>query len=180
MFVGRVIGKTIYDGRLLDAYFALYRRILGKLFDYWDAKWTDPTQACWIPTSASREMRCVSRGSCLFNLNNFCTVWRYQNRFLWKMGSRYTREQAGVRAVISSVSAVHLHRRPIGKPPFRLLRDYPKDLSLSYVNDRFLSVSLNWHSKTLTFGSGALQRNSTSGIRAQILVVTCTQMIPSR
>ena len=37
-------------------------------------------------------------------------------------------EQAGVRAVISSVSTVHLHQGPIGKPPFRLLRDYPKDL----------------------------------------------------
>lgn len=63
----------------------------------------------------------------------------------------------------------------------------PRILSLSYVNDRSqssdltlnLSVSLNWYSKTLTFGSGALQWN-TSGIRAQILVVACTQMIQSR
>jgi len=36
-------GKAIYDGRLLDAYFArsLYRQILGKPVDYRDVEWID-------------------------------------------------------------------------------------------------------------------------------------------
>ncbi|CUA66624.1 E3 ubiquitin-protein ligase HUWE1 [Rhizoctonia solani] len=43
-FVGRVIGKAIYDGRLMDAHFArsLYRQILGKPVDYRDVEWVDP------------------------------------------------------------------------------------------------------------------------------------------
>jgi E3 ubiquitin-protein ligase HUWE1 len=43
-FVGRIIGKAIYDGRLLDAYFArsLYRQLLGKPVDYKDVEWVDP------------------------------------------------------------------------------------------------------------------------------------------
>lgn len=42
--VGRVIGKAIYDGRLLDAYFArsLYRQILGEPADYRNVEWVDP------------------------------------------------------------------------------------------------------------------------------------------
>ncbi|KAH9176780.1 hypothetical protein EDB89DRAFT_1939867, partial [Lactarius sanguifluus] len=52
-FVGRVIGKAIYDGRLLDAYFArsMYRQILGKPVDYRDVEWIDPeyyNSLCWI------------------------------------------------------------------------------------------------------------------------------------
>lgn len=52
-FVGRVIGKAIYDVRLLDAYFArsLYRQILGKPVDYRDVEWVDPeyyNSLCWI------------------------------------------------------------------------------------------------------------------------------------
>ncbi|KAF9820248.1 hypothetical protein IEO21_01462 [Rhodonia placenta] len=52
-FVGRIIGKAIYDGRLLDAYFArsLYRLILGKPVDYRDVEWVDPeyyNSLCWI------------------------------------------------------------------------------------------------------------------------------------
>ncbi|KAI0699215.1 hypothetical protein BC835DRAFT_1412679 [Cytidiella melzeri] len=52
-FVGRIIGKAIYDGRLLDAYFArsLYRQILGKPVDYRDVEWVDPEyykSLCWI------------------------------------------------------------------------------------------------------------------------------------
>ncbi len=52
-FVGRIIGKAIYDGRLLDAYFArsLYRQILGKPVDYRDVEWVDPeyyNSLCWI------------------------------------------------------------------------------------------------------------------------------------
>jgi E3 ubiquitin-protein ligase HUWE1 len=43
-FVGRIIGKAIFDGRLLDAYFArsLYRQLLGKPVDYRDVEWVDP------------------------------------------------------------------------------------------------------------------------------------------
>ena len=52
-FVGRIIGKAIYDGRLLDAYFArsLHRQILGKPVDYRDVEWVDPEyykSLCWI------------------------------------------------------------------------------------------------------------------------------------
>jgi E3 ubiquitin-protein ligase HUWE1 len=52
-FVGRVIGKAIYDGRLLDAYFAksLYRQLLSKPVDYRDVEWVDPeyyNSLCWI------------------------------------------------------------------------------------------------------------------------------------
>ncbi|KAI0268805.1 hypothetical protein BC834DRAFT_923157 [Gloeopeniophorella convolvens] len=52
-FVGRVIGKAIYDGRLLDAYFArsMYRQILAKPVDYRDVEWIDPEyykSLCWI------------------------------------------------------------------------------------------------------------------------------------
>lgn len=43
-FVGRVIGKAIYDGRLLDAYFtrSFYKHILGKSVDYRDLEAVDP------------------------------------------------------------------------------------------------------------------------------------------
>jgi E3 ubiquitin-protein ligase HUWE1 len=52
-FVGRVIGKAIFDGRLLDAYFArsFYRQLLGKPVDYKDVEWVDPeyyNSLCWI------------------------------------------------------------------------------------------------------------------------------------
>lgn len=52
-FVGRVIGKAIFDGRLLDAHFArsLYRQLLGKPVDYRDVEWVDPeyySSLCWI------------------------------------------------------------------------------------------------------------------------------------
>ena len=52
-FVGRVIGKAIFDGRLLDAYFArsLHRQLLGKPVDYRDVEWVDPEyykSLCWI------------------------------------------------------------------------------------------------------------------------------------
>jgi E3 ubiquitin-protein ligase HUWE1 len=52
-FVGRVIGKAIFDGRLLDAYFArsFYRQLLGKTTDYRDVEWVDPeyyNSLCWI------------------------------------------------------------------------------------------------------------------------------------
>lgn len=43
-FVGRIIGKAIFDNRLLEAYFArsLYRQLLGKPVDYRDVEWVDP------------------------------------------------------------------------------------------------------------------------------------------
>ncbi|KAI9470603.1 MAG: hypothetical protein EXX96DRAFT_362871 [Benjaminiella poitrasii] len=43
-FVGRVIGKAIYDGRLLDAYFtrSFYKHILGRSVDYRDVEALDP------------------------------------------------------------------------------------------------------------------------------------------
>ncbi|KAK9762549.1 E3 ubiquitin-protein ligase tom1 [Basidiobolus ranarum] len=43
-FVGRVIGKAIYDGRLLDCYFtrSFYKHILGKDVDYKDVEALDP------------------------------------------------------------------------------------------------------------------------------------------
>ncbi|GJJ06087.1 hypothetical protein Clacol_000276 [Clathrus columnatus] len=43
-FVGRIIGKAIFDSRLLEAYFArsLYRQLLGKPVDYKDVEWVDP------------------------------------------------------------------------------------------------------------------------------------------
>jgi E3 ubiquitin-protein ligase HUWE1 len=43
-FVGRVIGKAIYDGRLLDAYFtrSFYKHILGRSVDYRDVEAIDP------------------------------------------------------------------------------------------------------------------------------------------
>ncbi|OZJ01837.1 hypothetical protein BZG36_05295, partial [Bifiguratus adelaidae] len=43
-FVGRVIGKAIYDGKLLDAYFtrSFYKHILGRPVDYRDIEAIDP------------------------------------------------------------------------------------------------------------------------------------------
>ena len=43
-FIGRVIGKAIYDGRLLDAYFtrSFYKHILGRAVDYKDLEAVDP------------------------------------------------------------------------------------------------------------------------------------------
>jgi E3 ubiquitin-protein ligase HUWE1 len=43
-FIGRIIGKAIYDGRLLDAYFtrSMYKHILGRDVDYKDLESIDP------------------------------------------------------------------------------------------------------------------------------------------
>jgi E3 ubiquitin-protein ligase HUWE1 len=43
-FVGRILGKAIYDQRLLDGHFArsVYRQLLGKPVDYRDLEWSDP------------------------------------------------------------------------------------------------------------------------------------------
>ncbi|KAK4689594.1 E3 ubiquitin-protein ligase HUWE1, partial [Tremellales sp. Uapishka_1] len=43
-FIGRVIGKAVYDGRLLDAYFnrAFYKQILGRSVDMRDLESIDP------------------------------------------------------------------------------------------------------------------------------------------
>ena len=44
-FVGRIIGKAIFDQRLLDGHFArsMYRQLLGKSVDYTDLEWSDPS-----------------------------------------------------------------------------------------------------------------------------------------
>lgn len=46
-FIGRVIGKAIYDGRLLDAYFsrAFYKQILGRRVELRDMESIDPDYA---------------------------------------------------------------------------------------------------------------------------------------
>ena len=43
-FIDLIIGKAIFDGRLMDAHFArsLYRQLLGKPVDYRDVEWVDP------------------------------------------------------------------------------------------------------------------------------------------
>ena len=43
-FIGRIIGKAVYDGRLLDAYFnrAFYKQILGRTVDMRDLESIDP------------------------------------------------------------------------------------------------------------------------------------------
>jgi E3 ubiquitin-protein ligase HUWE1 len=43
-FIGRIIGKAVYDGRLLDAYFnrAFYKQILGRTVDIRDLESVDP------------------------------------------------------------------------------------------------------------------------------------------
>jgi E3 ubiquitin-protein ligase HUWE1 len=43
-FVGRILGKAIYDQRLLDGHFArsVYRQLLGKPVNYRDLEWSDP------------------------------------------------------------------------------------------------------------------------------------------
>lgn len=43
-FIGRIIGKAVYDGRLLDAYFtrSMYKHILGRPVDYRDMESIDP------------------------------------------------------------------------------------------------------------------------------------------
>lgn len=78
-FVGRVIGKAIYDGRLLDAYFArsLYRQLLGKPVDYKDVEWVDPeyyNSLCWIlendPTALELTFSVEADEVC-FHMNNF-------------------------------------------------------------------------------------------------------------
>lgn len=44
-FVGRILGKAIYDQRLLDGHFArsVYRQLLGKPVNYRDLEWSDPS-----------------------------------------------------------------------------------------------------------------------------------------
>ena len=129
-FVGRVIGKAIYDGRLLDAYFArsLYRQILGKPVDYRDVEWIDPeyyNSLCWILENdpslldlnfsvEGDEVRGLWQIAFSVSLTS-CTVRRYQNcstEGQRGVDTSDTRKQAGVCAAISSVSAVHVHQRP--------------------------------------------------------------------
>ena len=154
-FVGRVIGKAIYDGRLLDAYFArsLYRQILCKPVDYRDVEWIDPeyyNSLCWILENdpSSLDLNFSVEGDEVSELRQIafsllttsCTVRRYQNRFIERkrgVDTSDTRKQAGICPIISSVSAVHLHQGSTREPPFRLLRDYPKG---SYRNRTLIII----------------------------------------
>ena len=52
-FIGRIIGKALYEGRLLDCYFsrAVYKRILGKSVSVKDMESFDPDyykSLCWM------------------------------------------------------------------------------------------------------------------------------------
>jgi E3 ubiquitin-protein ligase HUWE1 len=99
-FVGRVIGKAIYDGRLLDAYFArsLYRQLLGKPVDYKDVEWVDPeyyNSLCWIlendPTPLDLtfsveadevSLLAISLYLTINRVSTFSSVWRQPHRCL--------------------------------------------------------------------------------------------------
>ena len=138
-FVGRVIGKAIYDGRLLDAYFArsMYRQILGKPVDYRDVEWIDPeyyNSLCWILENdpspldlnfsvEGDEVRLLM-GEILPALLTCRLVWRYQDCSTEGergVGTCESREQAGVCAALSSVSVIHLDQRPARELTIRVL-----------------------------------------------------------
>jgi E3 ubiquitin-protein ligase HUWE1 len=104
-FVGRVIGKAIYDGRLLDAYFArsLYRQILGKPVDYRDVEWVDPeyyNSLCWILendpsvldmnfTVEADEVRSLTVRGQYLALTHFTSVWTAKSRGIERRRSNY-------------------------------------------------------------------------------------------
>lgn len=138
-FVGRVIGKAIYDGRLLDAYFArsMYRQILGKPVDYRDVEWIDPeyyNSLCWILENdpspldlnfsvEGDEVR-LPMGEIFPALLTCRLVWRYQDCSTEGergVGTCESREQAGVCAALSSVSVIHLDQRPARELTIRVL-----------------------------------------------------------
>jgi E3 ubiquitin-protein ligase HUWE1 len=127
-FVGRVIGKAIYDGRLLDAYFArsLYRQLLGKQVDYKDVEWVDPeyyNSLCWIlendPTALdltfSVEADEVSYRYLSPNYSNAniisSLVWCKPHRSAqrgWRIVTCHSREQTRIRAIICSIPPLFL------------------------------------------------------------------------
>src|SRR6266403_2566757 len=85
------------------------------------------TRAHWNLLSALREMRCVNCRRSPFPLIISYTVWRHQNCVIERkrgVDTSDVRKQAGICAIVSSVSAVHLHQGPTREPAFRLLRDY--------------------------------------------------------
>lgn len=128
-FVGRIIGKAIYDGRLLDAYFArsLYRQILGKPVDYRDVEWIDPeyyNSLCWILENdpslleltfsvEADEVR-PHRSISSFSNTNCNVVWSYEacRAERWRcINPCYPREQAGICAALCAVETLLVHKR---------------------------------------------------------------------
>jgi E3 ubiquitin-protein ligase HUWE1 len=138
-FVGRVIGKAIYDGRLLDAYFArsLYRQILGKPVDYRDVEWVDPeyyNSLCWIlendpspldlnfSVEADEVLPCPSSRS-MVTTDSFSV--RCQSNYRIERGgrinSRHTGEQKGVCSTLCSISTLLFYQRSDRESPRRVL-----------------------------------------------------------
>ena len=144
-FVGRIIGKAIYDGRLLDAYFArsLYRQILDKPVDYRDVEWIDPEyykSLCWIlehdPTPLDLTFSVEADEvwsffvSCLINLA-YVPVVVWCNEVDRAERGRcchpsHPGEQARVRAAVCAIPTVLVNQGPDRGPRHRLLRDYPE------------------------------------------------------
>jgi E3 ubiquitin-protein ligase HUWE1 len=127
-FVGRVIGKAIYDGRLLDAYFArsLYRQLLGKPVDYRDVEWVDPeyyNSLCWIlendPTALDLNFSVEAdevRESIYCNPDAdhyfFWPVWYQPDRIVERrrrISSSHSGEQTRVRPAVCSIPALFLN-----------------------------------------------------------------------
>ena len=142
-FVGRVIGKAIYDGRLLDAYFArsLYRQLLGKPVDYRDVEWVDPEyykSLCWIlendPTLLdltfsveADEVRTVRHfgDPTILILSHLvrCQPHHPLERG-WRYPCRHQREQAGVRSALCFVSSLLFNQGPDRELAHRVLRGH--------------------------------------------------------
>jgi E3 ubiquitin-protein ligase HUWE1 len=127
-FVGRVIGKAIYDGRLLDAYFArsLYRQILGKPVDYRDVEWVDPeyyNSLCWIlendPTPLELTFS-IEVDEVIFSFfailrNLLSSVWSEQDCSFERKGREHTghpRKQERICSAFCSIQAVFVNQRP--------------------------------------------------------------------
>jgi E3 ubiquitin-protein ligase HUWE1 len=129
-FVGRVIGKAIYDGRLLDAYFArsFYRQLLGKSVDYRDVEWVDPeyyNSLCWIlendpevlELTFSVEADEVRKAGCPSKCDRLTSVTVRRDAHHSAEGGRHydpgdEREQEGVRAALGAVPSLLVHQGP--------------------------------------------------------------------
>jgi E3 ubiquitin-protein ligase HUWE1 len=139
-FVGRVIGKAIYDGRLLDAYFArsLYRQLLGKPVDYRDVEWVDPeyyNSLCWIlendPTMLeltfsveADEVSVFHTYETFFPHSSSLSVWSQPHRTI-KGGRRFFAsnfgEQTGVCPAVSSIPTILFNQGSDRESPGRVL-----------------------------------------------------------
>ena len=128
-FVGRVIGKAIFDGRLLDAYFArsLYRQLLGKPVDYRDVEWVDPEyykSLCWILendpspldlTFSAEADEVNNLPSRITPINHLVLVRCHQDRFSEgerRQGPCYSGEPQRICSAISPVPVVLFDQRP--------------------------------------------------------------------